>query len=153
MRQGPAVFYILLFFFSSPFNECFRYVYHVSRIGSIRGQSRCDNTSIHQCFPSPAHLSLSCFVKFSVRVSVLFLFFFLRLLLSWEKISSLWIVMELLEGGSLQDLIKSSDNNLDEPTAQWILKEMLKVLWPYLLCIFVCGEHSPGICDLFQSPR
>lgn len=37
--------------------------------------------------------------------------------------------MEYLEGGSLQDLIKSSTNNLDEATAQWILKEMLKVLY------------------------
>lgn len=35
--------------------------------------------------------------------------------------------MEYLEGGSLQGLIKSSANNLDEATTQWILKEMLKV--------------------------
>lgn len=44
-----------------------------------------------------------------------------------RRISSLWIVMEYLEGGSLQDLIKMSPDNLDEPTTQWILREMLKV--------------------------
>ncbi|CBN76874.1 Serine/threonine protein kinase [Ectocarpus siliculosus] len=42
--------------------------------------------------------------------------------------SALWISMEYLEGGSLQDLIKSSTNNLDEHTAQWILREILKAL-------------------------
>lgn len=44
-----------------------------------------------------------------------------------QIISALWISMEYLEGGSLQDLIKSSTNNLDEHTAQWILREILKV--------------------------
>ncbi|CAB1104688.1 unnamed protein product [Ectocarpus sp. CCAP 1310/34] len=42
--------------------------------------------------------------------------------------SALWISMEYLEGGSLQDLIKSSTNNLDEHTTQWILREILKAL-------------------------
>ncbi|CAM9847974.1 unnamed protein product [Choristocarpus tenellus] len=42
--------------------------------------------------------------------------------------SKLWIVMELLEGGSLQSLIKDSETNLDEPTAQWVLREMLQAL-------------------------
>ncbi|CAM9745519.1 unnamed protein product, partial [Ectocarpus fasciculatus] len=42
--------------------------------------------------------------------------------------SALWISMEYLEGGSLQDLIKSSTNNLDEHTAQWVLREILKAL-------------------------
>ncbi len=35
--------------------------------------------------------------------------------------------MEYLEGGSLQELIKSSKGNLDEHTTQWILREILKV--------------------------
>ena len=35
--------------------------------------------------------------------------------------------MEYLEGGSLQDLIKTSKTNLDEHTAQWVLREILKV--------------------------
>ncbi|CAM9650979.1 unnamed protein product, partial [Hapterophycus canaliculatus] len=40
--------------------------------------------------------------------------------------SALWISMEYLEGGSLQDLMKTSKNNLDEHTTQWIVREMLK---------------------------
>lgn len=42
-------------------------------------------------------------------------------------VSALWISMEYLEGGSLQDLIKTTKDNLDEHTTQWILREMLKV--------------------------
>lgn len=37
--------------------------------------------------------------------------------------------MEYLEGGSLQELIKSSKTNLDEHTTQWVLREILKVRW------------------------
>lgn len=43
------------------------------------------------------------------------------------EFSALWISMEYLEGGSLQELMKTSKDNLDEHTTQWILKEILKV--------------------------
>eukprot|EP00752_Nemacystus_decipiens_P012064 g10695.t1 len=42
--------------------------------------------------------------------------------------SALWISMEYLEGGSLQELIKASKANLDEHTTQWVLREILKAL-------------------------
>lgn len=45
----------------------------------------------------------------------------------FQLFSALWISMEYLEGGSLQDLMKTSKSNLDEHTTQWILREMLKV--------------------------
>lgn len=35
--------------------------------------------------------------------------------------------MEYLEGGSLQELMKTSKDNLDEHTTQWALREILKV--------------------------
>ena len=35
--------------------------------------------------------------------------------------------MEYLEGGSLQDLMKTSKATLDESTTQWVLREILKV--------------------------
>ena len=44
-----------------------------------------------------------------------------------DSISALWISMEYLEGGSLQDLIKISKGNLDEHTTQWVLREIVKV--------------------------
>ncbi|CAM9723806.1 unnamed protein product [Discosporangium mesarthrocarpum] len=42
--------------------------------------------------------------------------------------SALWIVMELLEGGSLQTLFKDSNTVLDEPTTQWVIREILQAL-------------------------
>jgi len=39
--------------------------------------------------------------------------------------SSLWVVMELLEGGSLQDLMHLTNSTFNENTIAWIMKEML----------------------------
>jgi serine/threonine protein kinase len=50
--------------------------------------------------------------------------------------SSLWIVMELLEGGSLQDLLKEQDATLDENTIAWVLKGILKAL------VYLHGERK-----------
>ncbi|KAG5176290.1 hypothetical protein JKP88DRAFT_335952 [Tribonema minus] len=42
--------------------------------------------------------------------------------------SSLWIVMELLEGGSLQELMKEAQCTINEPTIAWIMRDMLQAL-------------------------
>jgi serine/threonine protein kinase len=41
--------------------------------------------------------------------------------------SSLWIVMELLEGGSLQELMRETETTINEPTIAWIMRDMLQV--------------------------
>ncbi|CAM9705604.1 unnamed protein product [Chrysoparadoxa australica] len=47
---------------------------------------------------------------------------------SFIKEQSLWIVMELLEGGSLADLMKANELTFDEPTVAWIIAEVLRAL-------------------------
>lgn len=49
--------------------------------------------------------------------------------------------MEYLEGGSLQDLMKTSKTTLDESTTQWVLQEILKV------AAGVGAEQGDGLGD------
>jgi serine/threonine protein kinase len=46
---------------------------------------------------------------------------------SWLN-SALWIVMELLEGGSMQELMRETDSVIDEATIAWIMKDLLQVM-------------------------
>jgi hypothetical protein len=45
--------------------------------------------------------------------------------------------MELLEGGSMQELMRETDSVIDEPTIAWIMKDLLQV-----------SNQLPAVVDL-----